>query len=310
MNTRATTEQNPAPWTVAVLGPGGIGGLVASLLARRGHRVIVVAGEQTARTLNEQGLTLRSGQFGDGTLPVEAVTELTEPVDLCVVATKETGLTEALRRVPAAALGSGLVLPLLNGFEHVALLRETYPAGQVVPAVIWAESTRTAPGVIEHTTPFCRIELASAAAPAARVAALGALLEDAGMGGLVREDETALLWGKLTFLAPFALLTTRHAAPVGTVRSEHREELISVLDELARLAATVDVPTEASALLDRFDNAPEGMRSSMQRDAAAGRPVEIEAIGRALLRQADRSGTPVPALTALVTSVAKAHGAS
>ncbi|NEB69490.1 ketopantoate reductase family protein, partial [Streptomyces fulvissimus] len=69
-------------------------------------------------------LTLRSGQFGDGTLPVEAVTELTEPVDLCVVATKETGLAEALRRVPAAALGSGLVLPLLNGFEHVALLRE------------------------------------------------------------------------------------------------------------------------------------------------------------------------------------------
>ncbi|MGX1799161.1 ketopantoate reductase family protein, partial [Streptomyces albidoflavus] len=64
------------------------------------------------------------------------------------------------------------------------------------------------------------------------------------------------------------------------------------------------------ALLAKFDNAPEGMRSSMQRDAAAGRPVEIEAIGRALLRQADRSGTPVPALTALVTSVAKAHGAS
>lgn len=89
------------------------------------------------------------------------------------------------------------------------------------------------------------------------------------MGGLVREDETALLWDKLTFLAPFALLTTRHAAPVGTVRSEHREELTSVLDELELLAATVGVPAQASALLDRFDNAPEGMRSSMQRDAAA-----------------------------------------
>lgn len=92
------------------------------------------------------------------------------------------------------------------------------------------------------------------------------------MGGLVREDETALLWDKLTFLAPFALLTTRHAAPVGTVRSEHREELTSVLDELELLAATVCVPAQASALLDRFDNAPEGMRSSMQRDAAMRPP--------------------------------------
>ncbi|MFD4987596.1 ketopantoate reductase family protein [Streptomyces sp. NPDC058374] len=310
MDTRATTGQNPAPWTVAVLGPGGIGGLVASLLARRGHRVICVAGEQTAKTLNEQGLALRSGQFGDGTVEVEAVTELTEPVDLCVIATKETGLAEALQRVPAAALGTGLVLPLLNGFEHVALLRETYPAGQVVPAVIWAESTRTAPGVIEHTTPFCRIELAGATAPAARLAALGALLEDAGMRGLVHEDETALLWDKLAFLAPFALLTTRHAAPVGTVRTEHREELTAVVAEVARVAATVGAPTEASALLAKFDNAPEGMRSSMQRDAAAGRPVEIEAIGRALLRQADRAGTQVPALTSLVTTVARTHGGS
>ncbi len=30
----------------------------------------------------------------------------------------------------------------------------------------------------------------------------------------VREDESAMLWDKLAFLAPFALLTTRHQADV------------------------------------------------------------------------------------------------
>ena len=53
--------------TVAVLGPGGIGGLLAGLLARAGHRVICLAGEDTAQTLRTTGIRVRSGVFGDFT---------------------------------------------------------------------------------------------------------------------------------------------------------------------------------------------------------------------------------------------------
>ncbi|MGW1747998.1 ketopantoate reductase family protein [Streptomyces sp. NPDC002092] len=53
--------------TVAVLGPGGIGGLLAGLLSRAGHRVICLAGETTATTLRTDGIRVRSGLFGDFT---------------------------------------------------------------------------------------------------------------------------------------------------------------------------------------------------------------------------------------------------
>src|SRR5690242_19858791 len=97
--------------TVAVLGPGGIGGLLAALLARTGHRVICLAGEETAKTLATDGIQVRSGLFGDFTARVEADTELREPVDACLITVKHTSLGAALDRLPPTALGDGLVVP-------------------------------------------------------------------------------------------------------------------------------------------------------------------------------------------------------
>ncbi|NBE56878.1 ketopantoate reductase family protein [Streptomyces boluensis] len=294
-----------APWTVAVLGPGGVGGLCAGLLARAGHRVICLARAQTAAVLNERGLTVRSGVFGDFTARVEADTELREPVDALLVTPKETGLRAALDRVPREALGEGLVVPLLNGFEHVDVLRERYPAEQVVPGTIRVESTRVAPGVIEHGGLNARVELASSTAPHARVERFAAVLRESGQHVDVLPDETAMLWGKLSFLLPVALLTTRYGVPVGEVRTAHRDRMLAVVGEFAEVSAAQGAPLDVPALLTFIDKVPAETRSSMQRDAAAGRPLELDAIGGALLRAAARHGVEVPRTAGLVAEVAE-----
>ncbi|MDQ8701549.1 2-dehydropantoate 2-reductase N-terminal domain-containing protein [Streptomyces sp. LHD-70] len=238
---------NSTPWTIAVLGPGGVGGLVAGLLARDGHRVICLAREETAAVLAERGVTVRSGTFGDFTARVEADTELREPVDALIVAPKETGLRSALERVPREALGAGLAVPLLNGFEHVDVLRGRYPAEQVVPGTIRVESTRVGPGVIEHGGLNARIELASSTAPHARVEAFAEVLRGAGQQVDVLADETAMLWGKLSFLLPMALLSTRYGVPVGEVRTVHRDRMLAVIGEFAEVAAAQGAPLDVPA---------------------------------------------------------------
>jgi 2-dehydropantoate 2-reductase len=55
-----------------------------------------------------------------------------------------------------------------------------------------------------------------------------------------------------------------------------------------------------SAVIDLFDGLPETMQTSMQRDAAAGREIELEAIGGAILRAAERHGVAVPTTRRLV----------
>ncbi len=281
--TNAQHHSEPARWKVAVLGPGGIGGLVGALLARAGDDVTCVAPPTTAAHLDAHGLQLRSPRFGDFQVPVRAATKLDTPVDACFVAVKSTQLEEAVASVPASAVGDGLVVPFLNGIDHVAWLRRHYPPEQVVAATIRIESTRVAPGEVEHASPFAAIELAYGIPDRTRVEALAARLRQVGCDVKVRDDEAWVLWAKLAVLAPIALLTTWSAAPLGEARTRHPDEgkaLIHEADAAAHANGVILDPSIAAAMMS---GAPATMRSSMQRDAESGRPLELDAIAGPIL---------------------------
>ncbi|WP_037683499.1 ketopantoate reductase family protein [Streptomyces cellulosae] len=286
--------------TVAILGPGGTGGLLAGLLSRAGHRVICLAGEETAATLRTAGIQIRSARYGDFTARVEADTVLRAPVDACVIAVKHTSLDAALDRVRPTALGDALLVPLLNGVEHPATLRARYRPDRVAPTVIRVESTRVAPGVIEHASPFAEVDLAGDGVPRERLDALAEALTAAGPATRVLADETASLWAKMSFLAPFALLTTRHGLPLGDIRTRHREELTALVEETSAVSSASGGPADPARAMARYDSFPPATKSSMQRDAEAGRPLELDAIGGALLRAAERHGVPAPVTARVV----------
>src|SRR4051812_36177424 len=106
-------------WRVAVVGPGGVGGLLGAVLTRAGLPVVYVAKPDTVAALNSGGIRVRSAQFGEFQVPAPAVPRLTGPVDVCLVAVKATSLDTALAGVPADVLGDGLVVPMLNGVDHM-----------------------------------------------------------------------------------------------------------------------------------------------------------------------------------------------
>ena len=295
---------------VAVLGPGGVGGLLAALLARAGASVTCLASAGTAERLRTAGVRVESGQFGDFTTPVDAAERLTAPVDVLLVTVKATYLDDALERVPADVLGDALVVPLLNGVEHVDLLRRRYPEAGVVPATIRVESTRTAPGVIRHGSPFVTVDLVAVPGLEQRVRRLADALQEAGVPTRVGDDEQAALWGKLNFLAPLALLTTAAQATAGEVRESRREDLVAIVGEVAAVARAEGAPADEDHVVGFFDGVPAGMRSSMQRDAAAGRPIELDAIGGAVVRAATRHGVAVPVTARYVDELRERHPGS
>ncbi len=208
----------PERMSFAVLGPGGVGGLLAALLSRGGDRVVV---------LHDSGpreIHVESNRFGDFTAEVHTAPRLAEPVDAVLVTVKATHLDDALDRVPAAALGDALVIPFLNGIEHVELLRSVYPASSVVPATIRIETTKVAPGVIHHTSPFAVVDIGPRGEPVA------AHLRATGLDVRIKDDENAMLWDKMAVLAPMALLTT-HESRRSSV-SSHRWPLPKALGSI------------------------------------------------------------------------------
>jgi 2-dehydropantoate 2-reductase len=282
---------------VAVLGPGGVGGLLGALLARTGATVTCLAGPSTVAVLNRQGIRVESALLGDFTVPVRAAERLTDPVGVVLVTGKATQLEEALVRLPADVVGTALVVPLLNGVEHVDALQKRYPDATVVPATVRVESTRTAPGAIHHGSPFLAVELGEDSTAIRRFATQ---LEQAGDTVKVSDDAATVMWSKLTFLAALALLTTAAQAPAGEVREKRRDDLVAVVGEIAAVAQAEGAAVRADDVVTFFDGIPAGMRSSMQRDAEAGNRLELDAIAGAVVRAAARHGIPVPVTTRYV----------
>jgi 2-dehydropantoate 2-reductase len=293
---------------LAILGAGGVGGFLAGALGRAGTPVTLIARGKTAPLVRRRGLKVTS-TFLDAawTARPEVVVGLDEPVDVLIVATKALGLEAALERVHA---DPGLVVPLLNGVDHVAALRERFPA--VVAAVIRVEATRTAPGVIEQTSPLVRVDLATEGPEAPPVApGLPVLLEGAGVPVHVGGTEAEVLWSKLVRLNAIALTTAAFGVPIGEVRADpaRREALEGAVREAAAIARAEGARMiHSDAILGEIAAVHDGLLSSMARDVEAGREPELDAIAGAVLRAAARHQLPAPTVRELADRVAERAG--
>jgi 2-dehydropantoate 2-reductase len=293
---------------LAVLGPGGVGGLLAGVLDRAGAEVVVIAREQTAASIAERGVRVQSVTFGDFVAHPPALARLREPVDVLIVATKAAGLAPALERVAAAPR---LVLPLLNGLDHIALLRERFAPDSVLAGSIRVEADRPAPGVVVHTSPFLLVSMAGGEHERALVDELAQLLTDAEFPVRVGESEAQVMWSKLVRLNALACTTSAYDKLLGEIRStpELRADLVGAIEEAcaagsAEGAEAID-PNRALAELER---AHATLGSSMQRDIAAGREPELDAIPGSVLRAAARHGLACPTIERLVAMIAERAG--
>jgi 2-dehydropantoate 2-reductase len=289
---------------IAVLGAGGVGGFVAAALARAGEDVLIVAREPTARRLADGGFSVHSAVLGDFQSRPEAVAELDRVVDVLVVATKATGLAAALDRIQAAPR---LVVPLLNGLDHLELLRERFGAGQVAAGVIRIESDRPRDGEIVQTSPVCRVDLATEQ-PELRpgLEELAAKLRAAGIATQIGSSERHVMWSKLARLCALALTTSASDRPIGFIRTDPRwrSALENAITETVTVANADGAGLDPAATLAELEGAPAGLGSSMQRDIAAGREPELDAIAGSVLRAAGRYDLRCPTVTWLASRVA------
>jgi 2-dehydropantoate 2-reductase len=294
---------------IAVLGPGGVGGLLAGALARAGVEVLVVARESTAARISACGLRVSSVTLGEFTAYPAAVERLEEPVDALIVATKADGLEPALARIAA---DPALVLPLLNGLDHLQILRERFRPDTVLAGSIRVEADRPEPGVVVHTSPFLLVQMAGAH-PAAGpgMQRLAQTIADAGVPARVLDSEAQVMWSKLVRLNALACTTSAYDKLLGEIRSTPalRADLEAAIKEasaVGRAEGAGDV--QAAAAIAELDRAHATLGSSMQRDIAAGRAPELDAIPGSVLRAAARHGLPCPTIERLVGMIAARAG--
>jgi len=289
----------PQPLRHAILGAGGVGGLIGACLARSGASVTLVVRPGSLAQYPEQ-LRLESA-FGNFSVPVSRVAEV-PPADVLWITVKATQLDLALAALTRPELVKAIV-PLLNGIDHLPFLRSKYGAERVIAATIGVESERVAPGHIIHRSSFARLNVSSAG----RALLAGTLgqLQRLGFECRFLDDEPTMMWNKLAFIAAFALTTTASGKGTGDVLGDPkwRGLAFSVIREAAAVAAAEGAHLDADAIISGAMKMPGNMRSSMQKDVAQGKTPELDAIAGPILRGAHRHGVDAPATRELVAAV-------
>ena len=283
----------------AILGVGGVGGLMGASLARLGDAVTLVVRPESLAFYPEE-LKLES-PFGNFQIPVARSAEV-PPVDILWIAVKATQFEESLVSMADPTQVTAIV-PLLNGIDHIAYLRQRYGAERVIAATIAVESERIAPAHIVQRSPFAILNVSSAGEPL-----LGSTLDrlqKIGFECRFIDNEATLMWTKLVFLAPIALTTTAFDQPVGGVlgNPEWKAQWEACVREACAVAAAEGAKVEAQTVFAGMSRAPYGMRSSMQKDVERGNPPELDAIAGPILRGGARHRIAVPATGKLVAGV-------
>src|SRR5215207_3217516 len=288
----------------AVLGAGGVGGLVGGALAKVGHPVTLLV-RPGRRDHYPERLSVQSELLGNFEAPVRVADQLDEQFDIVWIAVKAAALESALSTVPPKVLGDGVLVPLLNGVDHVRRLRDWYGAERVLPGTIRVEAEQAGLGRIRHLSAFADVQVAPHPATLERAQTLCDELRDAGVGCEVRDNETTMLWSKLCFLAPFALATTALEGSLGFVRADAGRwaSLEQCINEACAVGVAEGAMVAPEPILTALEGLPNGFRSSMQKDVAAGRVPELDAIAGPILRGGDEHGIEVSATRSLVERV-------
>lgn len=308
---------------ICVVGAGAIGGVIASGLARSGTETSVLARGTTLAVLRDRGLTVQSTD-GSVTTRVRASDDAAElgEQDFVVLAVKA-------QSVPGAAasmlplLGPGTaVLSTLNGVpwwffdgfggpcadRHLdsvdpgGTIARAIPVSRVIGGTVHLSASSPEPGVVRHFSGNGLIIGEPSGADTPRLQTLAAVARKAGLdvtvSGRIREDVWYKLWGNLT-MNPVCAVTGANAGQVlddDLVRVFCESAMLEARDIGARIGCPIDQsPADRNKVTRKLGD----FRPSMLQDAAAGRPLELDALTGAVREIGALVGVPTPYVDAL-----------
>ncbi len=289
-----------------VLGAGAIGGMLATALASLGNEVSIVV-RQEKLGQHPETITLDRPN-GTLTAKVKVVADVSQPTDVLWIATKTYQLEDAL---PSIVNVPPAIVPLLNGVDHIAMLRSRYGDDRIIPATIAVEAERTADGHYVQRSP---VRLNVAASGEGLLSDTVQELRDLGFLCSFIANEASLMWGKLCFLGPFALVTTASSRNLGDILAdpEWKKTLEYAFAEARAVAEAYGAQIDPARVQAILDSSPRTMRSSMAKDIDAGRRLELDGIAGPIIRGGAQWEIAVPTTKRLVAMIeerqrARAH---
>jgi 2-dehydropantoate 2-reductase len=301
---------------ILVMGSGGVGGYFGGRLAGAGHEVTFVARGAHLAAMQRDGLLLDS-QLGNLTIqPARAVADPAEAggPDVVIFATK-LGDTESAARSLSPVVGEGTtIITFQNGVDGPEIIAGTLPGTHVVPGVARIASHISRPGVIEHRSPFARIEFGEPdGSSSPKLEAFHAACKAAGIDAVLSRNIQRDIWLKFALLAPFSGLSSLTGGTAGPIRETPatRALMEAAIREVIAVGIAAGVPLtteDFTRIWKAVEGQPPAMTSSMAHDRNAGKPLEVNFLSGAVVRIGEKHGVPAPTHKFITQALAIAAG--
>jgi 2-dehydropantoate 2-reductase len=324
---------------IAVIGCGGIGGVVAATLTRAGADVTPVVGNPAiARALAARGYRVREldghqWSVAPARAPLERADEAEQPFDLALLVTQSTTMEAALAAARPRLAGDALVVACQNGLPEERA--RAVVGDRVVGCVVGWGASMVEPGVYQRTSRgSLTLGRTTPGAPSrAQLEPLATLLAAASPVTVV-DDLNGVRWSKLAINCVTTTLGAVGGVALGKLLSHRsvRRLALEVFAEVAAVAAASGVhiePVGGTLAIDKIAISENErsltfgspslaykhsvllavgfkyrrMRSSMLYALERGRPPEIDFLNGEIVRRGAALGVATPINAALVEAV-------
>ena len=136
----------------AIFGTGGVGGYFGGRLAQAGEEVTFIARGDHLSVIQQTGLSVDSirGDFVVNPAKATDSTESVGDVDVVILAIKGWQLDEAIFQMKPLIGDNTLIVPLLNGIEHMEALVNAFESEHVLGGVCRISAFIADAGHIKH----------------------------------------------------------------------------------------------------------------------------------------------------------------
>lgn len=293
---------------IAVLGIGGIGGVVGATLAHQYDNIYFIARGKNLEAIKNKGLTLESEKLGTFTVHPAGVTDNVAEigtVDVLLISTKSYGLEAACKQCAPIIDQNTVVIPLLNGVA-VSDEAEMYlnNVGEVADGCIYAFSSLEEPGRAKHIGELCRIDFGfKDGRTNPKCVELEKMLNKSGIETVFSNDIMVPVWVKYIMMCGNSAVFSYFECSADVVHqsSEKMKFIEDVYTELYTLAKAKGVHLPEDVVekhMAVFKKLPVGAITSLYRDLKQpNNKTEFEAVVGKGIRIAKEMGVSVPCLT-------------
>lgn len=279
--------------TIAVIGPGAVGGTVAAWLAHGGHEVSLCV-----RTPFD-GLEVET-PVG----PISAAPRLlvdpkaASPADWVLVCVKAYDAAAAAQWLAKLVGPATRIAVLQNGVEHISRFEGLAPVERILPCVVDIPAERTAPGRIRQRGTGTIVVPESKAGEA-----FVALFAASPIAVSTTSDITTALWKKLCINCG-GVVSALTMKPGGVIREPGIADLVrGLVAECVAVgrAEGADLGDDQPEFVaNQIASAPADAINSIYGDRLAGRPTEIDARNGVIVRLGQKHGIAAPLNAAAV----------